>query len=166
MAEKMWSKDAERAQVDKIEALIEETDNGSYIRMAFAGCAEMARENIEFDIGNSFPDLLDTKTKEVAELKRIIAENEREFAKRDTEHGKVLKSVEYDRDTTRQYAEQLESRIADLEHLLESHKQVAKNMSEQMKELQDGIADLQEKVEKRDMEILRLKAEIYDWERS
>ena len=156
---KLWTKDAEREQLRKIEALILETEADSYIRMAFEGCVRMAEENIEYDFANNYPDMIDHKDKEIQDLRNSI----REFEKRDTEHGKVLKSVEYDRDTTRQYAEQLESRIADLEHLLESHKQVAKNMSEQMNELQDGISDLQEKLKDRDAKIVSLKAEVYDW---
>ena len=50
---KVWSKDAEREQLQKIAALIEETEPGSYIRMTFAGVCDVCKRNIEDDFGDS-----------------------------------------------------------------------------------------------------------------
>lgn len=143
------TKQEERSILGQMRKMAEGT---FYIAETFDGVWEIAERNIDDD-----------------SVCNPVKAREQEFErklKEDAERGARIVTIEHERDTAREYAETLEKRIFDLEHLIESHKQVEKNMSEQMTELKNGIADLQEKLKDRDMEILRLKAEIYDWERS
>ena len=52
----MTTKQQERETLKKISDLIAAAGPDSYIGMAFAGCVEMASENIENDFGNSWPE--------------------------------------------------------------------------------------------------------------
>lgn len=84
------TKQEERQTLAKIEKLIASAGADSYIGMAFAGCVEMARDNIENDFGNSMQESLircrenlqtehEMRTREQNEnerLSRIIANNE------------------------------------------------------------------------------------------
>ena len=49
----MMTKQEERAALAKIEKIIKAAGPDSYIGMAFAGCCEIAADNIENDFGNS-----------------------------------------------------------------------------------------------------------------
>ena len=160
---KLWTKDAEREQLRKIEALIEETEVGSYIRMAFSGCVEMARNNIEFDFGDSYPD-------KIAQLENAYNMLEGKMNAENVEHGKTLKAVEYDRDTTRQYAEQLEERITTLEKLNESQKCEIEKLGHMCEEWERNAHDagdlycaLEAECANKDDQIIALKAKLYDY---
>ena len=56
----MMSKQEERAALAKIEKILAAAGPDSYIGMAFAGCCELARTNIENDFGCSMQDNIDT----------------------------------------------------------------------------------------------------------
>ena len=69
----MMTKQQERETLKKISDLIAAAGPDSYIGMAFAGCVEMAAENIENDFGNSWPERYDAVCRsrdELAEARR------------------------------------------------------------------------------------------------
>ena len=125
MAEKIWTKDAEREQLRKIAELIEETDADSYIRMAFCGCVKLAEENIEYDFGNSFPDMLDFRAKQIAEMTEEIVNLREEKQKAEAEYAQeieahnnckqILTETQDELDVISQFAEGLGERIDDME---------------------------------------------------
>lgn len=56
----MMTKQEERQALKKIEKILAEAGEDSYIGMAFAGCCKIALENIENDFGNSLQESLNT----------------------------------------------------------------------------------------------------------
>ena len=160
---KIWTKDAEREQLRKIEELIEETEVGSYIRMAFSGCVEMARNNIEFDFGDSYAD-------KIAQLENAYNMLEGKMNAESVEHGKTLKAVEYDRDTCRSYIEQLEERITTLEKLndskdaeIEKLGKIADDWERNAHDAGDLYCALEGECAQKDDQIMALKAKLYDY---
>ena len=125
MAEKIWTKDEERNQLRKIAELIEETDADSYIRMAFCGCVKLAEENIEYDFGNSFPDMLDFRAKQIAEMTEEIVNlrAERDAIDRNYEQEieahnnckQILAETQDELDVISHFADGLGERIDDME---------------------------------------------------
>ena len=55
----MMTKQQEREILAKIEKLIKSAGEDSYIGTAFTGCVDLARDNIENDFCQNFPDRLD-----------------------------------------------------------------------------------------------------------
>lgn len=139
---KVWTKDAEREQLRKIAELIEETECGSYIRMAFAGCVKMAEENIEFDFANSYPDQIDFKDKQNAEM------------------GEKLLKLEHENQAMEQHLKEKEAEIQKLGHMLESKSAECNRIAEERDAMADCVDGSNEIIDKADAEIRKLKAEI------
>lgn len=80
----MMTKQEERAALGKIEKIIKAAGPDSYIGMAFAGCCEIAADNIENDFGNSLRDSVETwqRNAETEHDMRIRAEDECECLRR------------------------------------------------------------------------------------
>jgi len=152
MAEKLWTKDAEREQLRKIAELIDETEPGSYIRMAFAGCVRMAEENIEYDFANSYPELLEYKDKQIVEL---------EQAKCDAREYRASTEKVLD-DMTEELTMWKNKHTDSVEHY---EKIIAENNGK-IAELRRDIAGCEDCNKELREQIIRLKAEIYDWERA
>ena len=156
---KVWTKDAEREQLRKIQALIEETEIGSYIRMSFSGICEMCEQNITDDACDNMPDAIAFREKEIAELRKSHADAEKEASKR-------LLKVEHERDVA--YEQLKQSREA----YEEKHQMWCKAtdaVAELRKELEQTQTDARqyrestnEVCDELETEIVRLKAEIYD----
>lgn len=71
------TKQQERAALEKIRKIVEELGPDSYIATAFAGCFEIAAENIENDFADSFSAELDKLRGEHASLKsRLLADDD------------------------------------------------------------------------------------------
>ena len=62
------SKEQERKVLEQITKLIDSLGEDSYCGCAFAGCVEMAKENIENDFGNSWQDKCYAKDKQAAKI--------------------------------------------------------------------------------------------------
>ena len=68
----MPTKEQERKALAKIESILKELGNNpetSYVCRAFQGCVEDARENIEYDFGNSQKDRADDLEKKLEQAK-------------------------------------------------------------------------------------------------
>ena len=74
----MKTKKQEREALQKIEAIIESMGKDSYIGMAFAGCCEMAADNIENDFANSMMEQRDYEAMEGYKKDKIISKLEDE----------------------------------------------------------------------------------------
>lgn len=80
----MMTKQEERAALTKIEKIIKAAGPDSYIGMAFAGCCEIAADNIENDFGNSLQHTAETwmSNAEAEHDMRLRAEDECESLRR------------------------------------------------------------------------------------
>ena len=68
------TKQQERDTLAKIKSMVEELGPESYIATAFAGCFEIADQNIEYDFGDSMKGRYESSTKEVEKLRKRLAE--------------------------------------------------------------------------------------------
>lgn len=62
------SKDEERKVLNQIIKLLDSLGEDSYCGCAFAGCVEMAKDNIENDFANSWQSRYDAKAKQVGDI--------------------------------------------------------------------------------------------------
>ncbi|MCM1061230.1 MAG: hypothetical protein NC452_13215 [Eubacterium sp.] len=83
----MTTKVQEREALAKIKAIVDKLGNDSYIATAFAGCFEIAEQNIEYDFADSLQERL-----KIAELERDKAKSESKFYME--EHNKVQSELE------------------------------------------------------------------------
>jgi hypothetical protein len=81
----MMTKQEERQALKKIEKILAEAGEDSYIGMAFAGCCKIALDNIENDFGNSLQESLNTA--------RENMEREYEMRQREQEETERLQRV-------------------------------------------------------------------------
>lgn len=74
----MMTKQEEREALKKIEKIIKAAGPDSYIGMAFAGCCEIAADNIENDFGESMQARVAAREKELREVKEMLYRAEKE----------------------------------------------------------------------------------------
>lgn len=72
------TKQEERAALAKIEKILKAAGPDSYIGMAFAGCCEIAADNIENDFGESMQARVAAREKELREVKEMLYRAEKE----------------------------------------------------------------------------------------
>lgn len=147
----MSTKEQERKALEKIEKIIAELGEGSYIGTAFEGCFEIAKENIENDFACSMKDRWESEIKkneamaqkineQADAIKRLQAANQNMLIELN-EKEKALNTKDY--------------RIAELDA---SRKECAASCTEYWNKLQEAEAKLDEKED----EIIRLKAKLFD----
>ena len=68
----MTTKQQEREILSQIAALIESAGEDSYIGAAFTGCVALARDNIDNDFCQNFPDRLDRLTHDYGVLSKSV----------------------------------------------------------------------------------------------
>lgn len=153
---KIWTKDAEREQLRKIVALIEETEIGSYIRMSFSGIPEMCEQNITEDSANNMPDAVAFREKQIAEL-----QNQRNEAVNNA--LEKLHRLEHENSA-------LEDNLRKTADQLDQYKQIVHNQSEKIGQLSEELCEASDTLairtkllDEKDEEIMRLKAELYDY---
>ena len=155
MGNNVWTKDAELDQLKKIKALIEETEPGSYIRMAFAGCVAMAEKNIALDYGDSYPDIIDRKDVEISEYKIRI----KSMQDRINDLSQQVKDAREYRESTESVIDKMDDEITKWKN---SYCDAVAECRERQKEAAEMYAELDKECGEKDVEIMRLKAEIYD----
>lgn len=140
----MMTKDQEREVLKKIKALIDSTGSDSYIEAAFAGCCEIAADNIANDFMTSLKD-------------RAEEANKREAAAK-------LEAQELKDNNKR-----LQANIEDLEKKLEAEKTAKEtalnNAALQTENLfveKENVSGLKKEIDGLTDEIIRLKAKLYD----
>ena len=148
---KIMTKAEESAIVDQIEKLINSTEANSYVRFAFAGCVKLARDNIEYDFGNSYPDMLEFKDKEIEEARRDAECLRKRIA------DKSSRIDELSAETIR-----LEDVIDNMENELTSWSNKYANAEKVANAWEEHAHDVANQLSQKDAEIMRLKAEIYD----
>lgn len=145
----MATKEQERkalAQIKKILAGL--NDGDSYVVQAFDGCVEDAEQNIENDFWNSYRSRYEYRNaeceryeKEVADLKKEIKGLEAEKKLNEEASDLAVRNLMNDRFKANNELEEEKS-----------HRQEAENKA----------AELQRKMEEQELEIIKLKAKLYD----
>ena len=146
------TKAEEREVLEQVRNLIAGTD---YIRQAFTGILEMAEQNIDCDMWDSMPDRLESRDREIQKLKaEIIRQNK--------ESGAKIVELEHERDVLRKQVEDLNHDYSiEEKHNAELIKAL-KDMNVEYGKAQDALAEWQERAGNMKLEIIELKAEIYD----
>lgn len=142
--------DERKALADIIE-IVEGLGEDSYIRTAFEGCFDIARENIENDWGGSMKQHADDLANKLAEAKATIQCRENELADRETEVRSLNKTLE-----------QQTARVKELEERLEKTEKCGFQLINERSQLINERSALRIKCESQADEILHLKAKLFD----
>ncbi len=96
------TKEQEREALEKIKAIVEGLGENSYVATAFAGCFEIAEENIEYDAADSLKERLEIAERRLKsdneQLKAAECEIEQLIAKNDKLEKQVDKLAEWEFD--------------------------------------------------------------------
>ena len=139
------TKEQERKALEKIRKIVEELGSGSYIATAFAGCFEIAEENIENDFADSMKARAEAAKKEAHRTDAELASYK-------------SKASKLEQDAAEKNAE-----IASLKSELESAKEIAIHNAKQYDEARSDIGEYQRRAEEAEAEVIRLKAKLYDY---
>lgn len=138
--------------LEKIDALVKSADAGDYIPMTFAGIVEVCKRNIEDDFGDSPVEdcanmrfALDAERRMHDETKRMLAEAQ----------NMCKEAMEETIEWKNKYSDSVEH----YENIIAENNGKMAEMRRDIAGSEDCIKDLRN-------EIIRLKAEIYDWERA
>lgn len=148
----MKTKKQEREALQKIEAIIESMGKDSYIGMAFAGCCEMAADNIENDFANSMMEQRDYEAMEGYKKDKIIS-------KLEDEKKTAEARADLEERTAIQWKEDCE-RWEDRYNREFSRREEAEATGSR---LVDEKVSLEQKLEEAKREIVELKAKLYDF---
>ena len=146
--------------LEQIEKLIDHAGADSYIRMTFAGVPEVCRNNIVNDFGDIPVRDLEEERKRHEDVLRI----------KDAECGQKLLKLEHERDVLQKHVENLNAEIEKLGHMCESKdKQLAEcrrdaeGWERNAHDAGELYCELEKECAEKDAEIMRLKAELYDY---
>lgn len=151
----MTTKAEERYALDKIEKIIKGLGEDSYVAKAFEGCVEIAADNIANDFMNSLKESLqyvrENAERKTAELEKKIERfeecNERLAEEIDDLNGDVEVALDDARAWERRYNDQQE-KIDSMDDELDRHIEIQKELKEQNAKLE--------------LEVIILKAKLYD----
>lgn len=140
----MMTKDQERQVLKKIKELIDSTGSNSYIEAAFAGCCEIAADNIDNDFMTSLKDRAEEANKREAAAKLELQEQ-------------------------KDLNKNLQNRIEELEKKIDAEKEAKETalnnaiaLTDQLYSEKDNVNGLERQIEGLEDEIIRLKAKLYD----
>lgn len=140
----MTTKEQERKALAKIRKIVEELGENSYIGMAFDGCFEIAENNIDDDYGCSMKTRAESAEKEADYYKRLAEQSRNQLEP-----------------LTKQIADQ-EDKIAAYRNRLEEERNFRNEAYNKYMEAENEAEDLKDVIEKKEQEIITLKAKLYD----
>ena len=138
------TKEQERQALGKIQKIIDDLGEGSYLSITFDGIIEQAEENIANDWGICPVKDLETARERIAAMQRI--ENEKE------------KTIEYLNDQNKTITGAWE----DAKGTKEQYRLLSESLQEQLTETRAEHRTLQNEIESLEAEIITLKAKLYD----
>ena len=147
----MTTKEQERKALEQIKKIVNGLGENSYIGTAMAGMIEDAEENIENDFAMSWKDRAETATRrfEKAEAEMVKLSQDKEIAK---------KELKLAQQTMQQEAERANAAWAQVKERDEKIGGL-KIANEALQQLEDEKA---EKIAELEMEIIKLKARLFD----
>ena len=145
---KMATKAQERAALEKIAKIVDALGEESYIGKAFEGCFDVAADNIDNDFWNSPMASAQELRKKLdsARAQLDIAVGKENEAEKKLESANKMLQIE------RTNANDWYDKYNEAKAMAEAAKREADN----------GTAELQRKVEAQELEIIKLKAKLYD----
>ena len=149
------TKAEERKILEQIVELIQSTPTDSYIRSAFSGVPEYAVRNIDDDAAYNPVEERDMWEKRYNDLS--------------AEMGKKLLKLEHENQALQTHIDEAteeltmwENRYSDMCGIADRNAESAEEWEQNAHEAGDLYCELEKECAKKDMEIMRLKAEIYD----
>lgn len=151
----MTTKEQERKALDQIKKIIAGLGENSYIATAMDGMIEDAEENIENDFAMSWKDRAQTAEKRLQNLTEDYNRQITEASKRASELSNELNLATY---TMNQEADRANKGWARVKELNDQIKEGADLYTEEIRKNNELISELEAK----DIEIMKLKAKLYD----
>lgn len=149
------TKDQERKALEQIKKIVEDLGPDSYVGTAFEGCFEIAEANIEFDFAGSMKSRWEGEMEKsrallekVEKLKDELSESEKDY--------EALHAAAHE------VAEEKDAEIKALKDEIKSVKERSAYHSKQADEAAGEKADLETKLAAAELEIVKLKAKLYD----
>lgn len=147
----MTTKDTERKALTKIENIVKELGEDSYVGTALEGCLDIARENIENDWACSMKQRVDAAENSAEEWKSVAESRGNES---DELRGML--------DSAKAENEQLYSQIKARDERIVELRTNYFAARDERDELLDAKNELTEQLKAKDLEIVTLKAKLYD----
>ena len=144
----MATKADERKALEEIRRIVEGLGNDSYLAMAFDGCFEMAESNIENDFANN-PKM------SIEKLKKDLRAANAKIKNAEEAYEIVLKREQAEKKSWDAEEKEYKDRLAGLI-------KVKFGLLDEVAELGKTNETLGKKVEAQELEIVKLKAKLYD----
>lgn len=162
----MTTKEQEIKALNKIKALVAELGEDSYIATAFEGCFEIAEENIENDFACSMKQRVAVAQKRAEEAEERARQAEKRAEKAETDARNYKRGFDDARETRNEWmkaAEEIKAKWNEAENKLADlqEKREEENTGKVI-ELYNQTADLQKQLDEKDLEIIKLKARLFD----
>ena len=138
------TKEQERQALGKIQKIIDDLGEGSYLSITFAGIVEQAEENIANDWGICPVKDLETARERIAAMQRIENENN--------------KTISQLNDACREHMEEK----TDLEEMLKTERKVDLENIGKLNQALGQLNAKQNEIKSLETEIITLKAKLYD----
>lgn len=145
----MTSKDQERATLARIRKLVDDLGENSYLGSAFDGAFRLAENNIEDDAAYTTKFYID-------ECHKLQA------MQRESIDPEQLARLQSEIAGWKQDHDQLQRRNEYLEGLVEKFEASNKTLGDRNIELASRLDDTRKEADRRDVEIMTLKAKLYD----
>lgn len=145
----MATKEQERKALEQIKAIVAGLGEDSYIGTAFEGCFQIAQENIDNDWGCSYKQVAESKSAEAADLRERFAT----LAKEKADVEQELEIVDNRLSTACTARDMWEQKYGEEKCKYTEFRQSAKAENQ----------ELREQVEAAQLEIMKLKAKLYDY---
>ena len=143
------------SKIVKMVAGISENKDDSYIRIAFEGFEALALNNIEYDMGDSVMTWVEANRKANEEV-RVLERQLKEMSK---DYENALAIITTDKEKMDAYWKQLEDAYADKKRMVDNLQGIIDGLDVK---LGDTMKELEELRASKDIEIMKLKAEVYD----
>ena len=144
----MATKAQERAALEKIRKIVDGLGEESYIGHAMDGVFEDAEQNIENDFWNSYRDRYEYMNAQFEKAEDdLVKANER--AKEAEKRQKMAEGL-------------VQTKTDEATHWFNLYNTVKTNADTAKLEAHNSAAELQRKVEEQELEIIKLKAKLYD----
>ena len=147
----MTTKEQERKALDQIRKIVESLGEDSYIGYAFEGCFEDAEYNIQNDCAMSWCNRAQT-AEQACDLRRNEAH---ELHEKNEKLKKELDEAKKQLQERAFMAQEMANRKAEAEDLVEKLREEVRELNCYNNEMINEIAD-------KDIEIMQLKAKLYD----
>lgn len=154
----MTTKDQERKALEQIRNIVTGLGEGSYIAAAFEGCWEVAEDNIGNDFACNAMDRAAQAAR--ADMMKMLNE-ERKEAKKAAD--KAADQIEFLNTQLDDSKKMWQERVQEETHKTAEWVKVTNERQNTINDLTVEVANLQGVIDEKDLEIMKLKAQLYDF---